>query len=73
MAQWLMDQGPAAVFAGLVYWELRKMRIQIPEWMSAIHSRLGSLGAETLAPPIVSDDEQPPMVAQAARRRAARK
>lgn len=64
----LIQLGAVGVFAFVVWQELHAMRLEAREdrkaeaedrdrigaWLVAIHSRLGSLGADSIAPPIVA-------------------
>lgn len=53
--KWLVSTGVGGVIGGVAMWQLhhfRKDMANLPEWLAAIHSRLGSLGADSVPPPI---------------------
>lgn len=58
MLKWLVSTGVGGVIGGIALWQIAQLRrdlANIPDWLAAIHSRLSSLDADTLPPPI----EQP--------------
>lgn len=56
--KWLVSTGIGGAIGGWALWELRAMRFEVREanqkandWLVAIHTRLSTLGADSIPPP----------------------
>jgi len=65
MIKWLVQLGVGGVVGGIALWQLErfgkatvKAAEKTNEWLMAIHTRLSTLGADSVPPPIV--DTPPP-------------
>ena len=52
--KWLVSTGVGGVVGGIALWQIDRLRrdlATVPDWLAAIHSRLSSLGADSMPPP----------------------